>query len=149
MGKWTLGLFGSIIVGGILWVLTTILFPRVFDGFIPAPRVEPPPQKVVRVECFANPPTIAPASTTEITLRVTRGGEPVEGAAVSLTIPNSDEKASGTTLSAGLFRVPWTAPKNSASSYVFPANVALDGVRTDKEELSGQFRTFCEIVVRR
>jgi hypothetical protein len=149
MGKWALGLVGSIITGVVLWLLTTVFFPRLFSDIMPAAPVPPPPTKVVRVECTANPPTVAPGSTTEISVKVTRGGEPVEGAAVTMTVPNTGSEASGTTYSGGVFRLPWTAPRNSASAYVFPASVKLDGVRTPEEELFGSFGTTCEIFVRR
>src|SRR5262249_3856313 len=79
MAKWTAGIVGTVITGAVLWLLTNTLFPRWF-----LPRPAPPPVATVQVVCSANPATLRPGGDAEITVTVTRGGEPIEGAAVEL-----------------------------------------------------------------
>ena len=146
MSKWLAGIFGTILAGGLLWVLTNTVFPRWFAKSPPLPGND------VRVECTANPSTVAPGASTEVTVKVIRNGTPLEGAAVSLSVggglfTSNTTTATGTTYSGGVFRITWRAPSPSASGYVFPAVVDLAGIRTAEGELQGEFRTNCEILV--
>jgi len=140
MGKWIAGIVGAVITGAILWVLTDRYLPILFPDRSHPP---PPPGDAIRVECTANPATVAPGGTTEISIKVTNGGEPVEGATVEL--PGGG--GAGETYSGGIFRTTWTAPSPSAAAYVFPANVKLADLRTAKGELNGSYGTNCEILV--
>jgi hypothetical protein len=147
VGKWIAGLVGAVITGSLVWYLTTIVLPKWFADDPP-----PPPAKQVRVECLPNPATIAPGGLSEITVRVTRGGEPLEGAAVSMSVgggqfSSGTATTSGQTYSGGVFRTTWRAPSPSAAGYVFPAEVDLKGIRTSEGELEGHFRTDCEVLV--
>lgn len=147
MGKWIAGLIGTLMVGVLMWFLTERFFPEWFPA-----RAPPAADKRVAVLCSAVPERVQPGGTTEVVLKVTRGGEPVEGASVSMKIGGGhfgSGKTSifGNTYSGGVFRTLWTAPSPSAGGYVFNADVNLDGLRTDDGELSGQYRTTCHIVV--
>jgi hypothetical protein len=148
MGKWIAGIAGAVIAGAVLWLLTNVLFTRWFS------HPPPPPEDNVRVECSAIPATLSPGGVAQITVKVTRGSEPVEGAAVKFGIggglfDSGTTTTSGHTYSGGVFRTTWTAPSPSAAAYVFPADVDLQGVRTAKGELQGHYRTNCEILVSR
>ena len=134
------------ITGSLLWYLTTVIFPKWFTDD------PPPPVKQVRVECSGNPSTVAPGGLSEITVRVTRGGEPLEGASVTLSVgggqfSSGTTSTSGHTYSGGMFRTGWRAPSPSSAGYVFPAEVDLKGIRTSEGELEGHYRTDCEILV--
>jgi hypothetical protein len=136
-----------------MWLLTELLFPNLFGSLRPKPPETPQQPKVVRVECLANPPTVRPGASTEIQVKVTRGGEPVEGASVALsvgggTFGDGGREATGYTYSGGVSRSIWTAPSPSAGAYVFPAIVSLNGIRTAEGDLEGTYRTDCNILVR-
>jgi hypothetical protein len=146
MGKFIAGIAGAVIAGALLWLITNALFPQWFSTPTPLPVEK------VRVECSANPTKVSPGGVTEVTVKVMLGDEPVEGATVKLKagggmFNSGTTTTSGYTYSGGIFRTTWTAPLPSAGSYVFPADVDLKGVRTQKAELEGQFRTNCEILV--
>ena len=140
MGKWLAGILGTVIAGALLWLLTDALFPRLLH------KEAIPVADDVRVECIPTPATIAPGETTELTVRVTRNGAPVEGAAVYFKPEEAQNPIR--TVSGGMIRVPWKAPNPSASAYVFGVNVNLDGIRTAQGELSGSYGTDCEVMVR-
>ncbi len=149
---WVLGSLGTIAVGTVMWLLTELLFPNLFGSLRPKPPITPPAPKVVRVDCSANPPTVRPGGSTEVLVRVTRAGEPVEGASVALSVGggrfgDGGREVTGSTYSGGVSRAIWTAPSPSAGAYVFPAVVSLNGVRTAEGELEGTYRTECNILV--
>ena len=146
MGKWIAGILATILGGSLMWFLTNGVFPHWLR------KDQTPAPKAVTVACTPTPPSIQPGGTSEVLVTVTRGGQPLEGATVSLDIggghfSGGTTTATGTTYSGGMFRVAWTAPNPSAASYVFPADVSLDGLRTAEGELSGHYRTTCEILV--
>lgn len=152
MKKWLVGALGTIVIGSIMWLLTQLLFPNLFRSLIPKQPVAPPQPKVVRVDCSANPATVRPGGSTEVEVTVTRGGEPLEGASVALTVgggafAGGGLSAGGDTYSGGIFRTTWTAPSPSSDAYVFPAVVNLAGIRTAEGDLDGTYRTNCEILV--
>jgi hypothetical protein len=147
MGKWIGGIVGTVIAGAVLWFLTNALFPQWF-----LPRPAPQPVATVRVACSANPATVRPGGDSEISVTVTRGGEPVEGAAVKLDIGgglfgSGTTTTSGRTYSGGVFRTTWRAPSPSAAGYVFPAEVNLEGLPTAQSLAQTHYRTNCEILV--
>ena len=147
MWKWIAGIIGAVITGTLLWVLTNVYFPQWFS------HRPPPPEDKVGVECSANPSTVSPGGVAEISVKVMRNGEPVEGAVVKMNVGGGSfgsgaTSTSGRTYSGGVFRTTWTAPSPSAGGYVFPAEVDLEGIRTAKGELHGHYRTDCEILVR-
>ena len=115
MGKWIAGIIAAIIGGVAIWALTGFLQKR-----IDPPPPPPPVDDRVLVSCTPNPPTVAPGATSELTLKVTRGGQPVENAA--LKMGNEDW---GSTLSDGTERVKWKAPAQSAGAYVMRVTATL------------------------
>ena len=139
MGKWLAGIAAAIVGGSALWFLTNAIYPHLLhkDGGPPPPDI--------RVECTPTPSTIAPGGATELTIKVTRNGIPIEGATVKVDWGNKAE--SQNTVSGGMLRVFWTAPNPSASGYVFPVEANLAGVRTAEGELEGYARTNCQILV--
>jgi hypothetical protein len=140
MGKWFAGIAATIVGGSVLWFLTNAFYPHLF-GKNDGPTLPPD----IRVECTPTPSTIAPGGTTELTIKVTRNGIPIEGAAVKVdwgAKPGSQDTVSG-----GMLKVLWTAPNPSAGGYVFPVEANLAGVRTAQGELEGSARTNCEILV--
>ena len=148
LGKWIAGIVAAVIGGVVIWLITNAVFPRWFS---PPP---PPPEDNTYVECTAHPATVSPGGLAEITVKVMRDNEPVEGAAVKLSLESGSftsgtTTASGNTYSGGVFRTTWRAPSPSAAGYVFPAEVDLDGVRTAKGEMHGHYRTNCQVLVRR
>ena len=148
MGKWIAGIVGAIITGAVLWLLTNALFPR-WLGHPP-----PPPPEDIRVECSANPATVSPGGVTEIAVKITRGSEPLEGAAVELragggSFSSGTTTTSGHTYSGGVFRAIWRAPSPSAAGYILGAYVDLAGLRTDQGQLQDSYSTNCEILVNR
>jgi len=140
MGKWLGGILATLIGGSLLWFLTNAVFPGLLQ------RNSPPTPPDIRVECIPTPPTVAPGGTTELVIKVTRNGVPVEGAAVTF----KQEKAASPlrTVSGGVLRSFWTAPNPASSGYVFPVYADLSGVRTASGELEGHARTDCEVLVR-
>jgi hypothetical protein len=138
MRKWLAGILATIIGGSALWFLTNEWFPQVM-------RSSPTPVPAeVRVECSPNPGTVAPGGTTELTVRVTFNGSPVEGAVVRFR----PEEGGATTVSGGILRTTWTAPNPSASGYIFPVYADLRGIRTPTGELYGNAKTDCQVLVR-
>lgn len=140
MGKWFAGILAAIIGGSLLWFLTNRLCPSLFSDD-PAP---PAPPEIV-VECTPSPSTIAPGASTELTIKVTRGGIPIQGAAVYFDAAQTTNAA--TTGSGGTWRTTWTAPNPAAAAYVFPVYANLNGVRTGGEELFGTGGTNCQVLV--
>ena len=141
MGKWFAGIAAAIVGGSALWFLTNALFPRLLQKK-PAPPLPPD----VRVECSPSPATVAPGGTSELTIKVTRNGIPVEGAAVFIDWESWGESP-GHTASGGIFRTLWTAPSPAAGGYVFPVRADLAGVRTAQGDLDGVAGTDCQILV--
>ena len=141
MGKWFAGILATIVGGSLLWFLTNRLYP---DHFRHDPPPAAPPE--ITVECVPSPSTIAPGASTELGIKVTRGGVPVQGAAVYFDAANPAESAR--TGSGGIWRQIWTAPNPAAPGYVFPVYANLDGVRTSTEELWGVASTDCQVLVR-
>ncbi len=141
MGKWLAGILAAVLGGSILWFLTNRLYPNLF-------RNDPPPAAppACPVECTPSPATIAPGATTGLVIKVTRGGVPVEGAAVYFDAAKPEESAR--TGSGGIWRQTWTAPNPAAPGYVFPVYSKVDGVRTSTEELFGSAGTDCQVLVR-
>lgn len=140
MGKWIAGVLGAVVTGAVVWLLTNAVFPRFLR------EESPPPPDRIAVECSPEPHTVPPGGTTELTVKVTRNGAPVEGAAVIFRPEEATVPAR--TASGGILRVPWTAPNPAASSYVFPVNVDLAGIRTSEGELQGTATTNCQVMVR-
>jgi hypothetical protein len=139
MGKWFAGILAALIGGTVLWFLTNAVFPRLLQ------KDPAPVPAEIRVECIPSPPTVSPGGTTELTIKVTRNGVPVEGAAV--IFKPEDAASPARTVSGGILRTIWTAPNPSAAAYVFPVNVDLKGVRTATEELDGYSGTNCQVLV--
>jgi hypothetical protein len=138
MGKWLAGVLATLVAGSVLWFLTDEVLPRAMrDAPVPTP-----PE--VRVECTPDPGTVPPGGTTELTVRVTLNGSPVEGAVVRL----DREEAGLPTVSGGILRRTWTAPNPSASAYIFPVYADLTGIRTPTGELYGSGTTNCQVLVR-
>lgn len=140
MAKWLVGLVGAVITGSVLWFLTDALFPKLFH------EEKAPQPDEIRVECIPTPPTIAPGEVTELLVKVTRNGVPVEGAAVYFK--REEAKDPARTVSGGIYRFPWRAPNPSASAYIFPVYADLAGVRTPQGELFGFAGTDCQVLVR-
>lgn len=99
MGKWVAGILGSIIVGVVIWALTTIV-PDYFKEKKQASVDEP-----VLVSCTPNPPTVAAGEVTELAIAVTKGGKPIADAHVMQGLDDW-----GTTASDGTERIQWHAP---------------------------------------
>jgi hypothetical protein len=115
VGKWIAGIIAAIIGGVAIWALTTLL-PKHFE----TPPAPPPVDDRVVVSCTPNPSTVAPGGTSELTLKVTKGGQPVENAQLKM-----GQEDWGATLSDGTERVPWKAPVNAAAAYVFRVTASL------------------------
>ena len=146
MGKWIAGIVGGVIVGSLLWLLTTNVFPQLFY------HRPPPPEDTTRVECTAKPGTVSAGGVAEITVKVSRKDQPLEGAVVRMSIgdglfASGTRTTSGSTYSGGIFRTLWTAPSNPAAGYVFSADVDVPGMITSENK--GHYGTTCEILVRR
>lgn len=148
MGKWIAGIVGSVLVGALLWILTNRYLPHWFE--------EPPAvaDSKLRVECSANPATVSPGQSTEITIKVMLNGEPLEGVEVKVAagggrFGSAGTETSGNTYSGGVFRTIWTAPAPSAGAYVVGVHVTgVDDVSLDDAIRTSGFHTQCHLLVR-
>ena len=104
MGKWLAGIIGGIIVGVAIWWLTTVLPERHKE------KQQKIADERMEVSCTPDPPTVKAGEISELTIKVTQGGQP----AADVPLRNGMEDY-GTTASDGTARIQWHAPPSAYS----------------------------------
>ena len=125
MRKWVAGILAAVIGGVLIWLLTDRLLPRWLDSS--AGPVEPNYQ----VACYLNPPRISAGQRTEVLVKVTRDGVPLEGAVLEIgagagRFEQAGNIVTGVTSSGGTFRATWNPPPGARD-----LNYAFDVVLKD------------------